>query len=170
MKNQINYTIRNIKKSEINVLEIFLYEAIFQRNNEELLPRDIIKNPELQVYIEEFGKESDYCLVAEYEKEIIGCVWVRILSGKIKGFGNIDDNTPEIAISILKDFRGYGIGSSLMNSMLKLLRDNGFKKASLAVQKDNYALKMYQNIGFQIIGENEDEFLMIYNINQKTMN
>ena len=54
-----------------------------------------------------------------------------------------------------------------MISMLKLLRDKGFKKASLAVQKDNYALKMYQNIGFQIIGENEEEFLMIYYFNQK---
>ncbi len=167
-KNQINYKIRNIKTSEIYVLDNFLYEAIFQKNNKDRLPKDIIKKPELQVYIAEFGKESDYCLVAEYEKEIIGCVWVRILSEQIKGFGNIDDKTPEFAISILKDFRGYGIGTSLMISMLKLLRDKGFKKASLAVQKDNYALKMYQNIGFQIIGENEEEFLMIYNINKKT--
>ena len=70
-KNQIKYKIRSIKTSEIHVLDNFLYEAIFQRNNEDRLPKDIIKKPELQVYLEEFGKKSDYCLIAEYEKEII---------------------------------------------------------------------------------------------------
>ena len=36
------------------------------------------------------------------------------------------------------------------------------KKSSLAVQKDNYALCMYQRTGFKIIVENAEEFIMEY--------
>lgn len=46
--------------------------------------------------------------------------------------------------------------------MLRVLQRKGYKKASLAVQKDNYALRMYQKIGFKIIGEHTEEFLMEY--------
>jgi len=45
--------------------------------------------------------------------------------------------------------------------MLKLLKNKGYKKTSLAVQKDNYAVKMYKNVGFRIVDENEQEYIMI---------
>lgn len=52
----------------------------------------------------------------------------------------------------------------MMKEMLKLLKNNGYKKASLAVQKENYALKMYLSLGFQIIDENTEEYIMVYNL------
>ena len=166
MRPKLIYKIRNIDSSELYLLKDFLYEAIFQRDMDNPLPKDVITKPELQVYIKDFGKETDYCLVAEYENEILGCVWTRIIAGEIKGFGNIDDKTPEFAISVLKNYRGYGIGTSLMQAMLKLLKAEGYKKTSLAVQKDNYAYKMYEKMGFKIVGQNEEEFLMIYDFNR----
>ncbi len=36
------------------------------------------------------------------------------------------------------------------------------KKVSHAVQKDNYALRMYQKAGFKIIDETMEEFIMEY--------
>ncbi len=158
----MKYNIKEIKKPEIKILETFLYEAIFQREEDQPLPKDVIKNPELQVYIENFGKSTDLCMVAENENVIIGCVWTRILAGNIKGYGNIDNNTPEFAISVLKDYRGQGIGTSLMKNMLQLLKHKGYNKTSLAVQKDNYAVNMYKKLGFQITGETEEEFIMVY--------
>ncbi len=38
----------------------------------------------------------------------------------------------------------------------------GYVKVSLAVQKDNYALKKYLSVGFQIIDENQEEYIMVY--------
>lgn len=157
----INYTIREMKREEYPLLEIFLYEAIFQRDENDLLPREIIYQPEIYVFIKDFGRPDDYCLVAEVEGEIAGAVWTRILSGDVKGFGNIDDQTPEFAISLLKPYRGMGIGSELMRGMLRLLKAEGYTQTSLAVQKDNYALAMYQKTGFQIIDENEEEYIML---------
>lgn len=107
----MKYTIREMKQSEYHLLDDFLYEAIFKRDETNLIPRAIIQKPELQVYIKNFGKEKDdYCLCAEVEGKIVGAVWVR----NIKGYGSIDDDTPEFAISLYKAFRGYGIGTEMM--------------------------------------------------------
>ena len=78
-----------------------------------------------------------------------------------KEYGHVDDETPSFAISLYKEYRGQGIGTALMWKMLELLRNEGWKKASLAVQKANYAVRMYQKTGFQIIDENEEEYIMV---------
>ena len=36
-----------------------------------------------------------------------------------------------------------------------------YKKASLAVQKQNYAVRMYENVGFEIVNENAEEYIMV---------
>ncbi|MCR5508926.1 MAG: GNAT family N-acetyltransferase [Lachnospiraceae bacterium] len=45
--------------------------------------------------------------------------------------------------------------------MLELLRGQGYERASLAVQKANYAVKMYEKVGFKIIDENDEEYIMV---------
>ena len=76
-------------------------------------------------------------------------------------YGHIDDDTPSFAISLLKEYRGHGIGTELMRSMLGLLKKEGYKKASLAVQKANYAVKMYEKVGFKTVDENDEEYIMV---------
>jgi ribosomal protein S18 acetylase RimI-like enzyme len=153
-----NYEIRTIKPDEISVLDDFLYEAIFQTNINNLAPKSIIEKPELQVYIKDFGKPDDNCLVAVCDEKIVGAVWTRI----IKGFGSVDENTPEFAISLYPEYRGRGIGTNLMREMLEMLRSKGYKQTSLAVQKENYAVKMYKAVGFEIVEELVEEYLMLY--------
>ncbi|PKM95635.1 MAG: GNAT family N-acetyltransferase [Firmicutes bacterium HGW-Firmicutes-1] len=160
-----NYIIRAIKSTEIYLLKNFLYEAIFQRDETNFLPKDVINEPELKVFIEDFGKTDDFCLVADVKGEVVGAVWTRILSGEIKGFGNLDGYTPEFAISLYREYRNKGIGTALMKKMLQLLKEQGYKRTSLAVQKDNYAVRMYQNVGFEIIEELKEEYLMVCDLN-----
>ena len=160
--------IREIRKSEIEKLEDMLYEAIYQSDEQNPIPRSVLDIPKVRVYIKDFGKlKDDYCLVAELNEEIIGAVWVRILSGEIKGFGNIDDKTPEFAISLFKEYRNLGIGTELMQKMIDYLQKNGYKQASLSVQKENYAVKLYKKLGFEIIDENNEDYIMLYRINNE---
>lgn len=152
-----NLIIREIRKDEYKLLEDFLYEAIFIPVGVEKPTRDIIKNEELQVYIKDFGSsKDDNCLLAEYDEKIVGACWTRM----INDYGHIDNDTPSFAISLYEEYRGKGIGTKLMKSMLKLLKEKGYKRTSLSVQKSNYAAKMYMNIGFKIIDENEEEYIM----------
>ena len=41
------------------------------------------------------------------------------------------------------------------------MKEKGYKQASLAVQKANYAVRMYEKVGFIIVNENEEEFIMV---------
>ena len=96
-------------------------------------------------------------MVAEVDKKVVGAVWVRIMDD----YGHIDNDTPSFAISLCKDYRGFGIGTYLMKEMLRILKDGGYKQASLAVQKANYAVRMYQKTGFEIVDENGEEYIML---------
>lgn len=154
----MEYKIRELKLEEAKVLDTFLYEAIYIPQGVASPSKEIINKPELQIYVEEFGsKNGDLCFVAEVDSLIVGAVWVRIMND----YGHIDDEMPSFAISLLKDYRNYGIGTALMKKMLEELRNKGYKKASLAVQKVNYAVGMYKKVGFEIIDENEEEYIMI---------
>jgi len=95
--------------------------------------------------------------VAEVDGKIIGAVWVRIMND----YGHIDDETPSLAISLYKEYRGFGIGTTMMKEILTLLKSHGYSRFSLSVQKANYAAKIYLKIGFEIVRENEEEYIMV---------
>ena len=155
----MEYTIRKMTVLVYPLLSDFLYEAIFIPDGIKPPPRDIIASPELQIYIERFGtSKDDFALVAEIERKIVGAVWVRIMND----YGHIDDETPSLAISLHKEYRGKGMGSNMMKEMLSLLKTHGYKRVSLSVQKANYASEMYRKIGFEIIKENGDEWIMLW--------
>ena len=155
----MNIKIRKWKDGEQAFLEDFLYEAIFIPEGVEAPPREIIRVPELQVYITDFGKEPhDICFLAEADGKVAGAVWVRVM----EDYGHLEEGVPSFAISLYKEYRGQGIGTELMKQMLQELAERGYEKASLAVQKANYAVRMYQNVGFEIVGENEEEYLMMW--------
>ena len=154
--------IREIRECEIEKLEDMLYEAIYQPDEQTPIPRSVLYVPEVYVYIKDFGKsKDDYCLVADFYGKIVGAVWVRILSGEPKGYGHINEKTPEFAISLFKEYRNQGIGTNLMNKMIDYLKDSGYAQTSLSVQKENYAVKLYSNLGFEIIDEKDEDYLML---------
>ena len=150
--------LREIKENETEILKDFLYEAIFIPEGMELPPKEIIEQPELKLYYDGFGiGEADFCIVADDEGKVIGAVWTRIMND----YGHVDEETPSFAISLYKEYRGQGIGTKLMKEMLNLLKEKGYKRASLAVQKANYAVKMYENVGFKVVDENDEEYIMV---------
>lgn len=153
-----DFLIRKLCSGESDLLKDFLYEAIFIPQGAEAPARDIVERPELRIYYEDFGsRPGDHCLVAEAEGHVVGAVWTRIMND----YGHVDDETPSFAISLLPEYRNKGIGTVLMRQMLSLLKEHGYRQASLAVQKANYAVRMYQEVGFEIIDENEEEFIMV---------
>jgi acetyltransferase, GNAT family len=153
----MDYKIRKLKKDEVRILEIFLYEAIFISEGVEPPPKDIINHPDLNIYISDFGGKTDLCYVAEVSKKIVGAAWTRI----INDYGHIDDETPSLSISLLKEFRNQGIGTTMVKQILKKLKEQGYKQVSLSVQKKNYAFNMYKNVGFEIVRENKEDYIMV---------
>ena len=69
----MNYRIRKLLIAEKGVLNTFLYNAIYIPKSVAHPPFDIIYQPDLQVYVKDFGEQKgDVCYVAECEGRIIG--------------------------------------------------------------------------------------------------
>lgn len=150
--------LRELNENETGLLQDFLYEAIFIPKGAEPPDRSIIEQPALKIYYEDFGTgRADHCIVADDNGRVIGAVWTRIMND----YGHVDDETPSFAISLYKEYRGRGIGTQMMKDMLALLKEKGYKRASLAVQKANYAVRMYEKAGFRTVDENEEEYIMV---------
>lgn len=160
----MNTIIRKIHPEEYSLLREFLYHAIYLPEGVEPPPRSVVDLPELQVYVTDFGTQpGDHCLVAEVERKVIGAAWCRIM----EDYGHIDNDTPSLAISLLPEYRGQGTGTQLLNALLLLLRENGYQRASLSVQKENPALRLYQRAGFRILAEKGTEYLMLWDGTQE---
>ena len=77
---------------------------------------------------------------------------------------NVDSN-----IIIRKKINPVHLWEMLERSTLLILQKNSglivrieeYKQASLSVQKMNYAVRMYRKIGFEIVDENDEEYIMI---------
>ncbi|MDR0499899.1 MAG: GNAT family N-acetyltransferase [Coriobacteriales bacterium] len=149
--------VRLIRESEYGVLPDFLYLAIFLAAGAEPPSRDIIKKPEFAIYIDSFGGEEDCGVVAELDGKIVGAAWTRI----IPAYGHVNNATPELAISVLSEFRNSGIGTQLMRRLFELLAERGYKQTSLAVQKESPAVRFYKRLGYESMSESKGEFIMV---------
>jgi len=154
--------IRSIEEAEYPVLEDFIYHAIFLPPGVAPLPRDIIYKEEIYAYVKDFGGADDCGVVADLDGQVIGAAWTRI----IPAYGYIDDRTPELAISVLPNYRGRGVGAMLMASLFERLRERGYRRTFLSVQKGNPAIRLYERLGYRITGERLDgagneDYLMV---------
>ena len=157
----MNYIIREMRSEEYSLLSDFLYEAIYIPDGIEPPPKSVIESPELQEYIINFGnRKHDKALVAEIKGKVVGAIWVRIMND----YGHIDDDTPSLAMSVYRKYRGVGIGTLLLKQLLQVERLAGYSKISLSVQKGNYAVKMYEKEEFTVVDENNEEYIMIVNL------
>lgn len=157
----MNYRIREIEKTEISLLDDFLYEAIFIPEGVTPPPKDIIEDEELQIYVKDFGKyKDDICFVAEVEGRVVGAVWLRV----IDDYGHIDDDTPSLSISVYKGYRNLGIGKALIKNVLEELKKRGYEKTSLSVQKANYASDIYKKVGYYVHEERDEDYIMVYDL------
>ena len=160
MKERINYIIREIRKEDQDFLFDMLYQAIYVAPGAEPIGREVIDLPEIRKYVSEWGEETDYGSLAidEVTGGEIGAAWLRL----IKGFGNISDDIPEIAIALDPEYRNKGIGSALVKHLLNVTSEI-YKTISLSVQDGNKAaIKLYKKFGFVECDKKGTEIIMRY--------
>ncbi len=125
----MNYIIRDMKPEEYPLLSDFLYEVIFIPEGMQKPDRTIIHQPELALYIEDFGQADDICLVADAGVTVAGAIWFRIMND----YGHVGEDTPSLAIALFEEYRNQGIGTVLMKAMLQRLKEAGYRQVSLSV-------------------------------------
>ncbi|WP_434062949.1 N-acetyltransferase family protein [Faecalibaculum rodentium] len=118
-----------MKPEEYPLLSDFLYEVIFIPEGMQKPDRTIIHQPELALYIEDFGQADDICLVADAGVTVAGAIWFRIMND----YGHVGEDTPSLAIALFEEYRNQGIGTVLMKAMLQRLKEAGYRQVSLSV-------------------------------------
>lgn len=160
-----NIVIRPINQSELPLLEEMLYEAIFIPEGVEKPPRDIIKNPDLCRYVQDFGREGDQCLVAEISGNTFGAIWTRLFTESEKGYGFVDEKTPELSMAVCAPFRHKGIGKLMLKCMIRQLTEYGYGRVSLSVDWQNYACDFYLKQGFEVYESTDKSAILICRLN-----
>lgn len=167
MRTHENLIIRRILPSEYGLPESMMYEAIFQPDPAHPYPKEVIYHPQVQVYWDNWGAgKDDCCLVAIVDGTRVGAVWIRTFPGGEKGCGYIDEETPEIAIALFETYRNQGIGTRMLQQIIALMKTEGYAQTSLSVSKGNPAIRLYMRLGFTIVDENKEDYILLLRLQE----
>ncbi len=141
-----------------------LYEAAYW-NPEGLRPlkeEALSEEPKLARYLEGWGRPGDAAVVAVdlSSGRRLGAAWYRLMTSEEPGYGFVNDSTPEVALAIVPDHRGRGMGGALLREIRDVARSRGHGALSLSVEHGNPALGLYERNGFVKLFETEDAWTM----------
>ena len=134
------------------------WEAIAMNAEARAAGRDTaMARPQLRRYFVGMGRPGDAGVVAvTADGARLGTAWYRLFSAEEPGFGFIAVDVPELGIGVVAEARGRGIGSALLDALLALAREHGFRALSLAVDRQNPAARrLYERKGFRDAGISE---------------
>jgi ribosomal protein S18 acetylase RimI-like enzyme len=114
------------------------------------------------LYVKAWGRRGDTAVIALDNGFPVGAAWYRLFEARQPGFGFVDERTPELAIAVVPNARGKGVGAKLLDTLLARARTEGFGTISLSVDRNNAgAIGLYERYGFERVGEDDDSVTML---------
>lgn len=153
----MTYSIRSASHLDEAFIYEMLYQALYVPPEDEPLPRSILSQPDIAHYASGFGTHNgDAGFIAETGDDRIGAAWVRLLTGDDRGFGYVDDDTPELSVAVTSEWRGRGVGTALIAAVVKDL-----PRVSLSTDSRNPASQLYARLGFKCIATDRTSLTML---------
>jgi ribosomal protein S18 acetylase RimI-like enzyme len=116
----------------------------------------------VSLYVKGWGRSGDTAVVALENGFPVGAAWYRLFTAEHAAYGFVDERTPELAIAVVPNARGRGIGEALLRALLEHARGDGFRAISLSVDPENRrALELYERLGFERVGEQGGSWTMM---------
>ena len=114
------------------------------------------------LYVKAWGRRGDTAVIALDGGFPVGAAWYRLFSKDKPGYAFVDERTPELAIAVVPNARGKGVGSKLLDALLGQARVAGHPTISLSVDRENAgAIELYSRHGFERVGEDKDSVTML---------
>lgn len=149
-------------RGDIGFLREMLFEALYVHENEERFSRSVLDEPELHRYIAEFGaRPGDIGVIAQVSDGPIGACWLRLFHREAPGYGWVADEVPELSVAVVEACRGLGVGTAMIEAALQLTADAGIGRVSLSVDPRSPALRLYQRLGFEVLGRSGTSLTML---------
>ncbi|MEA5599736.1 GNAT family N-acetyltransferase [Nostoc sp. UHCC 0252] len=152
----MDYYIRLLTQEDEPFLWRMLYEAAHLVKEGNLTVQDAMNNPDLAKYVKDWGRKDDSGFVAilESSNQPVGAAWLRLLTGENKGYGYVNEQTPELAIAILPQYRNKGIGTQLLTHLLATAKTS-YPSISLSTEVTNPAVTLYKRFGWEVLADSE---------------
>lgn len=146
--------IRPATREDLPFLWEMLYEAAaVSREIRQMGKQKALALPAISHILENFGRKGDFGFVAEMEdKDLVGAIWARLFPEDEKGYGFVSAEIPELAVAVAPEFRGQGVGTKLLENIIKTAQKLNYPALSLSVDRQNRAVRLYQNLGFRDAG------------------
>ena len=115
----------------------------------------------VQLYVKAWGRPGDTAMIALRDGFPVGAAWFRLFPATAPGYGFVDEQTPELAVAVVPNARGKGVGSALLGSLLDRARADGYDAVSLSVDRHNeHAIALYGQFGFGQVDETPDSLTL----------
>jgi GNAT superfamily N-acetyltransferase len=158
-------TIRELRPDELEFLGEMLYAALDWRGDGSLPPREyVLEHPAAAIYHRGWGRRGDAALVAEEDGRPIGLAWCRLFTDDEHGEGYLDEQTPEVAVAVVEDARGRGVGRALVEALHARLRAGGYARASISVDLENPSRRLAESFGYLEVVPGHEHGLMVLNL------
>lgn len=146
------HAIRPVTPDDLTFLREMLYEAIYTPPGSPRPARELLAVPEIARYLVGWGRPGDQGFIAEMEGAPIGATWFRCFTAEQPGYGFVHPEIPELTLAMLPAFRGLGLGTALLESLIAQARADGYAGISLSVSPTNPAARLYKRLGFREVG------------------
>ena len=149
---------------DVRFLRDMLHHAYYWK---ERAPEDTGPGP-VALYVKTWGRPGDAAMIAIEAGFPVGAAWYRLFSRDRRGYGFVDERTPELAIAVVPNARGKGVGAALLEALLDRARTEGYETISLSVDRNNAgAIGLYERHGFERVGEEDDSVTMLAHLQQR---
>ena len=155
---QTGVVVRRGGAQDVRFLRDMLHHAYYWK---ERAPEDTGPGP-VALYVKAWGRPGDAAMIAIEGGFPVGAAWYRLFERGRPGYGFVDERTPELAIAVVPNARGKGIGAALLDALTERARAEGHEAISLSVDRENAgAIALYERYGFERVGEEDDSVTML---------
>lgn len=150
----MNVHVRAATAGDARFVEDMLVEAAtWSPHRVSPLRDEVLADPGNAHYVEGWPRPTDVGVVAVDDDDVlVGAAWYRFFDGDDPGYGFVDAAIPEVAIGVVAEHRGRGVGTVLLDRLGALARDNGVTALSLSVETVNPAYRLYARLGYHPVG------------------
>jgi ribosomal protein S18 acetylase RimI-like enzyme len=152
----LDYSMGPLTQEDEPFLWEMLYEAAHMAEEGESTVQTVVNHPLIAKYVQNWGRANDlgFAAIELNGSQPLGAAWLRLFTEDDKGFGWVDDTTPELAIAVLPEYTNQGVGTQLLARLLSAAKLS-YRSVSLSVRSSNRALSLYERSGFKVIEGSE---------------
>jgi GNAT superfamily N-acetyltransferase len=155
-------TYRAAGETDLPIVQQTLYLALAWDPDDPIPPFEpVVNHPQIAIYHTGWMRPGDAGVVAEIDGEFAGMAYYRLFPEDDHGQGFVDPATPELAIAVVEQHRGKGIGLRLMEDLAATARAAGIKQISLSVSPGNPARRLYERVGYRGASETDPELMVL---------